>query len=586
MKSFFKIFLASLLALVVFSVIAFFVFLGFVSALTSEKEAETGTKAVLVIDLAKNYPEIGTENPFARLSDKEDGDVLALYDVVRMIHHAQKDSAVKGIYLKCNRNNNGFGASEDIRRALLDFKSAGKFVYAYGDVINQGGYYVANIGDKVYCNPKGGVDWRGYAIQLAFVKGLLEKLEIEPQIFYAGKFKSATEPFREKQMTEANRLQLSVILGDLYGYFLQQTATARKLDTATLHQYANENRIQFAADALQYKLVDGLKYEDEVKEEIRARLKVERIDKINFVSLGKYAKASDFKHSGKGRDRIAVIYAQGDIVDGKGDKDMIGSETYRELIRKARLDKNVKAIVVRINSGGGSSLASENLWRELTIARKDKPVVVSFGDVAASGAYYLACNADSIFAQPNTITGSIGVFTILPNMQKFFNNKLGITFDGVKTSPDADMLTASKPLNETQRRYLQNSVDSTYQDFKERVAQGRKKDIQFIDSIGQGRIWSGNRAIQLGLVDKLGGLDDAIASAARLAKISEYRLKEYPEPYNLLQLIFGSYQQEATQSAIKAELGEDGVKTYNTIKRVKQMTGIPQARLPFDFTIE
>jgi protease-4 len=586
MKSFFKIFLASLLALVVFSVIAFFVFLGFVSALTSEKEAETGAKAVLVIDLAKNYPEIGTENPFARLSDKEDGDVLALYDVVRMIRHAKKDSAVKGIYLKCNRNNNGFGASEDIRKALLDFKSAGKFVYAYGDVINQGGYYVANVGDKVYCNPKGGVDWRGYAFQLAFVKGLLEKLEIEPQIFYAGKFKSATEPLREKQMTEANRLQLSVILGDLYGYFLQQTAAARKLDTATLHQYANENRIQFAADALQYKLVDGLKYEDEVKEEIRARLKVERIDKINFISLGKYAKATDFKHSGKGRDRIAVIYAQGDIVDGKGDKDMIGSETYRELIRKARLDKNVKAIVVRINSGGGSSLASENLWRELTIARKDKPVVVSFGDVAASGAYYLSCNADSIFAQPNTITGSIGVFSIIPNMQKFFNNKLGITFDGVKTSPDADMLTAAKPLNETQRRYLQNSVDSIYQDFKERVAQGRKKDIQFIDSIGQGRVWSGNRAIQLGLVDKLGGLDEAIACAARLAKISEYRLKEYPEPYNLLQLIFGGYQQEATQSAIKAELGEDGVKTYNTIKRVKQMTGIPQARLPFDFSIE
>lgn len=586
MKSFFKIFLASLLALVVFSVIAFLVFLGFVSALTSEKEAATGEKAVLVIDLAKNYPEIGTENPFARLSDQEDGDVLALYDVVRMIQHAKNDANVKGIYLKCNRNNNGFAASEEIRKALLDFKSARKFVYAYGDVINQGAYYVANVGDKVYCNPKGGLDWRGFAFQLTFLKGTLEKLEIEPQIFYAGKFKSATEPLREKQMTEANRLQLSVILGDLYGYFLQQTAVTRKTDTATLHQHANENRLQFAEDARKYEMVDGLKYEDEVKEEIKGKLGVERIDKINFVSLGKYAKASDFKHSGKGRHRIAVIYAQGDIVEGKGDRDMIGSESYRELIRKARLDKNVKAIVLRINSGGGSSQASENIWRELTIARKDKPVVVSFGDVAASGAYYLSCNADSIFAQPNTITGSIGVFSIIPNMQKFFNNKLGITFDGVKTSPDADMLTAAKPLNETQKKYLQNSVDSIYLDFKERVAQGRKKDIQFIDSIGQGRIWSGSRAIQLGLVDRLGGLGDAIACAARMAKITEYRLKEYPEPYNLLQLILGGYQQEAKQSAIKAELGEEGIKTYNTIKKVKAMVGAPQARIPFEFTIE
>jgi protease-4 len=586
MKSFFKIFLATLLALVVFSVIGFFVFIGIVSAITSADKAETGSKAVLVVDLAKNYPEIGVENPLTRLSGKEDGDVPALYDVIRMIDHARKDSAVKGIYLKCGNNANGFGSSEELRRALVAFKSAGKFVYAYGDVINQGGYYVANMADKLYCNPKGGVEWRGYSAQLVFVKGLLEKLQIEPQIFYAGKFKSATEPFREKQMTEANRLQLSVLLGDLYGNFLLQTAAARKVDTATLHQLANESRIQFAADALQYKLVDGLKYEDEVKEEIRARLGAENIDKINFVSLGKYAKAADFKRTGSDSNRIAVIYAQGDIIDGKSDQDMIGSETYRALVRKTRLDKSVKAIVIRINSGGGSALASENIWRELTLARKDKPVVVSFGDVSASGAYYLSCNADSIFAQPTTITGSIGVFTLLPNMQKFFNDKLGITFDGVKTSPDADLFSAAKPLSETQKRYLQTSVDSTYHDFKERVAQGRKKDIAFIDSIGQGRVWSGTRALQLGLVDRLGGLNDAITSAARLAKISEYRLKEYPEPYNVLQRIMGGYKDEARQSALKAELGEDGIKTWNTIKKTKQMMGVEQARLPFDFTVE
>lgn len=584
MKSFFKIFLASLLALVIFCVILFFVFVGLVTGLTSAEKVKTGAKAVLVIDLARTYPEIGVENPLARFSDKEDGDVPALYDVLRLIQHAKKDSAVKGIYLKCSQNGNGMGNSQEIRNALADFKTTGKFVYAYGDVISQGGYSVGNIANRIYCNPKGGVDWRGYAIQLAYLKELLQKLEIEPQIFYAGKFKSATEPFRETRMTDANRLQLTVILGDMYGLFLQQTAAARKVDTATLHQYANDYKIQYAADALKYGLVDGLKYDDEVKEEIARKIGVAKIDKINFISVAKYAKAVDFKRDGK--EKITVIYAQGDIIDGKGDRNTIGSETYRDLIRKARLDDNVKAIVLRINSGGGSAQASEDMWRELTLARKVKPVVVSFGDVAASGAYYMSCNADSIFAEPNTITGSIGVFTMLPNLQKFFNEKLGITFDGVKTAPHADMLTATKPLTPAQRQYLQNGVDTTYMTFKERVAGGRKKDVTYIDSIGQGRVWSGTRAIQLGLVDRLGSLDDAIACAARMAKVTDYRLKEYPEPHNVFDLIFGNYEKDATHSALKAELGEDGLKTYQNLKKVKQMMGVTQTRLPFEFTIE
>jgi protease-4 len=584
MKSFFKIFLASFLAFVVLCVIIFFIFMAFLSNLTSSEKEKTGAKAVLVVDLGRTYPEIGVENPIAKLSGNDDADLPSLYDVVRMIRYAKTDSAVKGIYIKCGSNGNAMGASQEIRNAIIDFKSSGKFIYAYGDVISQSGYSVGNIADRVYCNPKGGVDWRGYAVQLAFVKGLLQKLDIEPQIFYAGKFKSATEPFRETAMTDANRLQLSVMLGDFYGRFLQQTAEARKLDTATLHRYANEYLIQNASDAVKYGLVDGLKYDDEVREEIAKKLGGVKLDKLNFIGLQKYANAVDFRRDGK--DKIAVIYAQGDIVDGKGDRDMIGSVTYRDLIRKARLDNNIKAIVIRINSGGGSALASENIWRELTLARKDKPVVVSFGDVAASGAYYLSCNADSIFAQTNTITGSIGVFTLLPNMQKFFNNKLGITFDGVKTASQADMLSATKPLTPAQRMYLQNSVDSIYLTFKERVAQGRKKDLNYIDSIGQGRVWSGSRALQLGLVDRLGGLEDAIAAAARLAKTSDYRLREYPEPHNVLEAIFGSVEKDATRSAMQKELGEDGMKTYQSIKRVKQMVGVSQARLPFEMSVE
>ncbi|OQP61497.1 signal peptide peptidase SppA [Niastella vici] len=584
MKSFFKIFLASFVALVVFCLIIFFVLVGIVSGLTADKKVKTGGTAVLVIDLARDYPEIGVENPLARLSNKEDGDIPSLYDVVRLINHAKTDTAIKGIYLKCSSNANGMGNSQEIRNALINFKTSGKFIYAYGDVITQTAYSVGNVADKIYCNPKGGVDWRGFAIQMAYVKGLLQKLEIEPQIFYAGKFKSATEPFRETSMTDANRLQLSVLLSDMYGRLLQQTGERRKIDTATLHQYANDYRIQQAADAVTYNLIDGLKYDDEVKEEIAKKLGGIKLDKINFVTLQKYVNAVDYKRDG--RDKIAVIYAQGDIIDGKGDRDRIGSATYRELVRKARLDDKIKAIVLRINSGGGSALASENIWRELSLARKAKPVVVSFGDVAASGAYYLSCNADSIFAQTNTITGSIGVFTMLPNMQKFFNEKLGITFDGVKTAPQADMLSATKPLTPAQRIYMQNSVDSIYLTFKQRVAEGRKKNVGYIDSIGQGRVWTGARAIELGLVDRLGGLDDAIACAARMAKVSDYRLREYPEPHNVLEMIFGSYEKDATHSAMKAELGEDGMKTYQTIKRVKQMMGVTQARLPFEMTIE
>ncbi|WP_205514441.1 signal peptide peptidase SppA [Longitalea arenae] len=584
MKSFFKIFLASLLAFFVICVIIIFVFIGFVTNIASKDKVKTGAKAVLEIDLGRTYPEVGVENPLARFSGKDDGDMPSLYDVVRLIKYAKTDSAVKGIYIKCGNNGNGMGASQEIRNALLDFKSSGKFIYAYGDVITQGGYAVGNVATKIYCNPEGGVDWRGYAVELAYVKGLLQKLEIEPQIFYAGKFKSATEPFRETSMTEANRLQLSVMLGDMYGRFLEQTAEARRLDTATLHQYANEYRIQYAADAVKYGLIDGLKYDDEVKSEIAAKLGGVKLEKLNLINIQKYAKAVEYKRDGA--DKIAVIYAQGDIVDGKGDQDRIGSVTYRDLVRKARLDEKIKAIVIRINSGGGSALASENIWRELTLARKVKPVVVSFGDVAASGAYYLSCNADSIFAQTNTITGSIGVFTLLPNMQKFFNDKLGITFDGVKTAPQADMLTATKPLTPAQKVYLQNSVDSIYFTFKERVAQGRKKDISYIDSIGQGRVWSGSRALQLGLVDRMGGLDDAIACAARMAKTSDYRLREYPEPHNVLEMIFGGYKEEAAQSALQKELGEDGLKTFKAIKRVKAMIGVTQARLPFEFSIQ
>ena len=491
MRSFFKMFFASFLALIVFMIIGILFFIGWISAIASSDKVRIGNKAVLVVDLSVPYQERMIDNPLADLGSADQYDIPGMYDVVRIIRKASEDSNVKGIYLKCNGNNNGFAGSEEIRNALAAFHHTGRFIYAYGDVIAQKAYYVGSVADKVYCNPKGGVDWRGFAVQLAFLKKTLDKLEIQPQIFYAGKFKSATEPLREEKMTEPNRVQTREILEDIYSHFLWKIGESRNIDTAQLRALADNNNIQFANNALEYKLVDGLKYDDEVKDEIKSKLKLGNEESVNFIALEKYAKAVNFKVSGK--EKIALIFAQGDIVDGKGEEGQIGSNTYRSLIRKAREDKDVKAIVLRINSGGGSSLASENIWREMTLARKDKPVVVSFGDVAASGAYYLSCNADSIFAQPNTITGSIGVFAMIPNMEKFFDHKLGITFDGVKTSPDADALTIVKPLSEKQKKYIQNEIDTIYFDFKSRVSEGRKKNMNYVDSIAQGRIWSGNR---------------------------------------------------------------------------------------------
>jgi protease-4 len=584
MRGFFKIFFATFLALVAFIVILVFVLMGIAGGLLSSKKPDVGGKAVLVLDLGQSYREQLQDNPLSELGSDDQYDVPGVYDLVRLVRHAKEDSAIKGLYLKCNDDPNGFATNEEIREAILDFKKSGKFVYAYGEVIPQKAYYVCNVADKIYCNPKGGMEWKGFATEMTFLKGALRKLEIEPQIFYAGKFKSATEPLREEKMTDANRLQLTELLGDFYNRLLYSTAQARNLDTALLRKCVNEHLIRYPKDALTYGLVDGLKYDDEVKDEMRAKLKVDRRDWINFVAIGKYAKAVEYK--GTGKDRIGLIYAEGEVVDGKGSRDEIGSDTYRWLIRKARLDKSIKAIVLRVNSGGGSALASENIWRELSLARKEKPVVISFGDVAASGAYYLSCNADSIFALPGTITGSIGVFSVIPNLQGFFNDKLGVTFDGVETAPEANGLTVTRPLSAMQKSFIQNEIDTIYHTFKSRVADGRGKTIDYIDSIAQGRVWSGNRGLQLGLVDRIGTLQDAVDCAARMAKTSDYRLSEYPEPKSFLDRILGDYKKTAGMKAMKEELGEEGYRTYMTIKKVRAMVGVTQTRMPWDFVVE
>ncbi|HEY6505157.1 MAG TPA: signal peptide peptidase SppA, partial [Chitinophagaceae bacterium] len=437
--------------------------------------------------------------------------------------------------------------------------------------------------DKIYVSPQGYVEWFGYSVDYVFLKGTLEKLDIEPQIFYAGKFKSATEPFRMDKMTPENQLQTSVWMNDLYSDLLQKTSEMRKIDTAVLHQLANEGKIQNAADAANYKIVDGLKYDDEVKDEIKSKLKAGKYEKIDFVTINTYLAANNLgKASG---EKIALIYAEGDIIDGKSEQGTIGSETYRSLIRKARLDQSIKAIVLRVNSGGGSAMASENILRELSLAKQEKPVVVSFGDVAASGGYYISCAADSIFALPVTITGSIGVFGIIPNMQGFFKNKLGITFDGVKTGPYADAATVTRPMNENEKKMIQASVEMIYTQFKQRVADGRKLDTAYVDSIAQGRVWTGVRAKEIGLIDRFGGLDEAVSCAARMAKLTDYRLREYPAPENIFDQLFGKDEPMNYSDRLKKEMGEENYKVYMELKRIKEMTNTVQARLPFQFFI-
>lgn len=581
MRSFFKIFFASLLALVIFCVLAIIVLAGIAGSVVSKDKPEIGEKTVLVLNLSEAFPENVSPSPVAAL---EGGDQPSLHELLRLIDHARTDDRIAGIYIEADGNANGAAATDAIRQALLRFKQTSKFVIAYGNQISEQAYFAASAADKIYLNPAGGLEWEGFSITLPFIKGTLEKLDIQPQIFYAGKFKSATEIFRTDQMTPENRLQTEAFLGSMYQYFLQAVSQSRKIDTARLHQMAVTVSIQTPADAEKARLVDGLRYDDQVKSELKERLKLKPADPIHLVPFKTYAEAVNLRQSAP--DRIAVIVAEGDIVDGEGTSENIGGENFRAMIRKARHDKRVKAIVLRVNSGGGSALASEIIWRELQLARTEnkKPVIASFGDVAASGGYYIACGADSIFAHPNSITGSIGVFGVIPNMEAFFKNKLGITFDQVTTAPHADGINVVRPLDEKEKQLVQASIDRIYIQFMQRVAAGRHMSIVNVDSIAQGRVWSGSDARDIGLVDRLAGFDEAIAAAAKMAKLDKYSLMHYPEKKNWLQELLGRDKPEPA-ALIAAELGEEQYKLFNQMKKIRELTGSIQARLPFEIII-
>ncbi|TSJ40627.1 signal peptide peptidase SppA [Mucilaginibacter corticis] len=587
MKQFFKFVLATFVGIILSAIIIILVIMGMIAAASGDKSVQVDANSILHISIKYPIAERTANNPLANLSFLGlDGDKsIGLKDILANIKKAKTDDNIKGIFLDESYMLSGQATTEEIRNALIDFKKSGKFIVAYAEVYTKGFYYLASVADKVYINPRGIFEFDGFSSQITFLKGAMDKLGIEAQVIKVGTFKSAVEPLVLTKMSDANRLQVTSYLGSLYDHFLTGIGKSRGVNKDSLFNYANEMRIQQPEDALKYKLVDGLKYKDELIDELKHRLNVKAKDDINSVEISDYAKSDDDNDKEVSSNRIAVVYASGDIASGDGDDNSIGSETISKALRKVRLDKKVKAVVLRVNSPGGSSLASDVIWREVMLTHKVKPIIVSMGDYAASGGYYISCAADSIFAQPNTITGSIGIFAVLPNMQKLFNDKLGVTFDGVKTGQYADLGNTSRPLTLAERAILQNEINRGYDDFTKAVANGRHKTQAYINSIGQGRVWTGAQAIQNGLVDRLGNIDDAIASAAKKAKIKDYKLIAYPEQKSVLNKLSESVSVQMKTKILKSELGENyGV--YEQIKNVTAMMRTPLARMEYDVVVK
>lgn len=549
-----------------------------------EKTFALKSNAVLKLNLDGDIRDRGARNP---LGDLDLGPfmpkgTIGLNDIITNLQKARNDPKIKGIYLEVSNPAAGFASLEEIRNALLDFKSSKKFIYAYAEVYSQKGYYVATAADKVFLNPQGGMEIKGLSSQLMFYKNMLEKLNVEVQIFRHGKFKSAIEPFMLDKMSDANRAQVETYLGSIWNRMVKGISEQRGISESEINAMADSISVRSPEDALSFKLVDQLQYEDEVLSGIRKNLGIKEKDKINFVSLENYLNSGNTPNNSS--NRIAVIYALGEIESGEGNENSIGSDRIAKAIREARLDDDIKAIVLRVNSPGGSALASDVIWRETVLAKKAKPFVVSMGDVAASGGYYISCAADRIFAQPNTITGSIGVFGLIPNAQKALSEKLGITIDTVNTNKHSDVGTILRGVTAEEHAYIQQGVEKIYDVFITKVAEGRNMPKSNVDSIGQGRVWSGADALKINLVDELGGLNEAVSYAAKKAKLKDYKIRDYPKRKEPLLEMLGASQEEMETRAIRSKLGEQYI-YLQQLKHVLNSKGV-QARLPYEMIIE
>lgn len=594
MNQFFKFLFASCLGtalalgLLLFISISWAV--GMAGAATEKEKVEVEPNSILELDFKMPVPEKTNNLPMEPF-DFEQKDVLGLSDIVAAIQRAKEDPDIKGIYLNASIVMLGKASAATIRNALADFRSSGKFVVSYASFYTQGAYYLASVADSVMMSPQGVVDFRGYSSTVTYFKGMLDKLDVQMRIFYCGKYKSATEPFRSDKMSEENRLQIREYITALYDIFISDVAKSRNISETELRQIAERYDGFSAEKSVGSRLVDRLAYEDEVFDMIKKRIGLEEKDKLYKISLEDYNKANKKKTNFSVKDKIAVVYAEGEIHDGEtGEPGTVLDGKYVKMLRKIRKDDNIKAVVLRVNSPGGSSLASDNILRELDLCKKaGKAIVVSMGDVAASGGYYIACHADSIFAEPATITGSIGVFGMIPILEKTMRNKLGITFDTVRTQKFSAFGSAVYDFSPEESKIIQDRVDWIYQDFLNKVAQGRHLSTEHIHEIAQGRVWSAPKAKEIGLVDELGGLDRALAAAASLANLEKYRTAEYPQTKSgfeqfLDQLMQKKDRDDSVRSwALRQELGEF-YPLYKTVQGFRQSKGI-LFRMPYDLSV-
>jgi protease-4 len=587
MKQFFKIALATVVGIFLSWVIFIFLIVGISSVFTSGEEKVTiADNSVLELDLSVGISDMLTDDPFAAFEafNSDYKKPLDLYTVLQSIEKAKTDPKIKGIAITNGIITTGSAQLTEIRNQLLDFKKSGKFIVAYSDIYTQKGYWFSSVSDTIFLNPVGSVIFKGLAAEITFYKDFQDKYGIKYDVIRHGKFKSAVEPFLTNKMSDANRLQTSKLLSAVWETYLNDISTSRNLTIDKLNNLADNRISNLPTEALKVGLIDKMAYEDEFISSLKNALGKDKDEKLELVEIYDYKKVKPENKKEFTRDKIAVLYAEGEIVyvSGQSPKSIKPKEMAKA-IREIRKDNNIKGVVMRVNSPGGSALSSDIIWRELELLKKEKPYVVSFGNVAASGGYYIASGADKIYAQKNTITGSIGVFGILPNAEKAANN-MGITSEVVSTNKHSFEFSLIKGASPEIKDLILKGVEVTYDTFVNRVAEGRKMKFEDVDAIGQGRVWAGKDAIEIGLVDEFGGLQDAIDYVAKTVGIDNYRIKSYPEKEDELEKIIKSLSTEARLKLIKLELGEEAFKIYSDYSKFNKREGV-QMLMPYSLTI-
>ncbi len=585
MIQFIKFVFASCLGTLIAGFVAF-LFLLVIGFAVGSGESVVEGNSILLLDFSKPIPEL-SGNMAVTGFNFESAQSTGLHDIVRLLDHAANDSNIEGILFKTSSFSSGMVTASTIREALKKFRDeSDKFVYAYGDFYDNTSYLIASAADSIFVNPMGVLDINGYATLIPFFKGAMDKLGVKMNVFYAGQFKSATEPYRRKNMSDQNRTQTREYLSDNFQLYLDEVSESRGIPKANIQQLINDLNLDNSRQAIELGIVDGLKHWYEVEDMLRSQLGIKKGRSINYITHDDYA-GSVTLYKGSGSNKIAVIYAEGEVAYANENRGNINDRTYHDIFDKIRKDKRVKAIVLRVNSPGGSAFTSEAILREMKLLQQDSiPIIASFGDYAASGGYYIAASADKIVSHPKTLTGSIGVFSMFPNFKEAMEDKLGITVDTVMTSPHAIIAHPYLDMNSSQEAALQRFTDNMYATFLDRVAQGRNKTIAEVDSVGQGRVWTGQRAVQKGLVDELGGLDRAIEIAAEMADVSEYKIVEYPRIEKEFWEEILSEFNKGNQASIMNKLTPQEQKVLKTIQEYRNIMSYnePLARLPFELT--